>query len=106
MDAGGDLTYTTDEKLKGFLDTNQLHREQLCLAVLSLDKRFTDVRPRHPRGGRDGGRDIEAMFRGTELSTRPANGRCASIFRPSAWGTLESDGRVDRPRNAAQSRSG
>lgn len=62
------MTYATDEKLKSFLDTNQLHREQLCLAVLSLDKRFTDVRPRHPRGGRDGGRDIEALFRGTALA--------------------------------------
>lgn len=62
------MAYETDERLKGYLDTNQLHREQLCLAILALDKRFTNVRPRHPRGGRDGGRDIEAQFRGTELA--------------------------------------
>jgi hypothetical protein len=62
------MAYDTDEKLKNYLDTNQLHREQLCLAILALDKHFTNVRPRHPRGGPDGGRDIEAQFRGTELA--------------------------------------
>lgn len=62
------MTYETDERLKGYLDTNQLHREQLCLAILALDKRFTNVRPRHPRGGPDGGRDIEAQYRGSELT--------------------------------------
>ncbi len=56
------MPYNTDERLKSYLDSNQLFREQLCLAVLSLDKRFSDVRPRHPRGGPDGGRDIEAVF--------------------------------------------
>jgi len=56
------MPYKTDERLKSYLDSNQLFREQLCLAVLSLDKRFSDVRPRHPRGGPDGGRDIEAVF--------------------------------------------
>lgn len=60
------MTYITDEKLKSFLDTNQLHREQMCLAILALDKRFSEVRPRQPRGGPDGGRDIEALFRGGE----------------------------------------
>lgn len=62
------MAYVTDERLKGFLDTNQLHREQMCLGILALDKRFTNVRPRHPRGGPDGGRDIEAQFRGAELA--------------------------------------
>ena len=62
------MAYETDERLKGYLDTNQMHREQLCLAVLALDKRFTDVKPRHPRGGPDGGRDIEARFRGEQLT--------------------------------------
>lgn len=60
------MPYQTDERLKSYLDTNQLHREQLCLAVLALDKRFTEVRPRHPRGGPDGGRDLEATFRGEQ----------------------------------------
>lgn len=57
------MPYQTDERLKSYLDTNQLHREQMCLAILSIDKRFSEVRPRHPRGGPDGGRDIEAIFR-------------------------------------------
>jgi hypothetical protein len=57
------LPYQTDERLKSYLDTNQLHREQMCCAVLASDKRFADVRPRHPRGGPDGGRDIEAIYR-------------------------------------------
>lgn len=56
------MPYETDERLKSYLDTNQLQREQMCLAVLAIDRRFTDVRPRHPRGGPDGGRDIEALF--------------------------------------------
>lgn len=60
------MPYETEERLKGFLDTNQLAREQMCLAILGLDKRFSEVRPRHPRGGPDGGRDLDAMFRGTQ----------------------------------------
>jgi hypothetical protein len=62
------LPYQTDERLKGYLDTNQLHREQMCRAILSVDKRFTDVHPRHPRGGRDGGRDIESIFRDEQIA--------------------------------------
>lgn len=57
------MPHKTEERLKSYLDTNQLHREQMCRALLSIDKRFTDVRPRHPRGGRDGGRDIEAIYK-------------------------------------------
>lgn len=60
------MPHDTDERLKSYLDTNQLHREQICLAILAVDKRFSEVRPRHPRGGPDGGRDIEAIFRGSE----------------------------------------
>lgn len=62
------MPYSTDERLKSYLDTNQMHREQLALAILALDKRFTEVRPRHPRGGPDGGRDIEAIFRGEQCA--------------------------------------
>jgi len=61
------MPYKTDEKLKNYLDTNQLHREQICLAILSLDKRFNNVRPRQPRGGADGGRDIEATYENGQL---------------------------------------
>lgn len=40
----------------------------MCRAILSIDKRFSDVRPRHPRGGRDGGRDIEAVYRENQVA--------------------------------------
>jgi hypothetical protein len=60
------MPYETDERLKSYLDTNQLAREQMCLAILRIDKRFSDVRPRHPRGGPDGARDIEAIFNGAQ----------------------------------------
>lgn len=62
------MPYFTDERLKSYLDTNQLHREQMCRAVLATDKRFSDVRPRHPRGGPDAGRDIEAVYREDQIA--------------------------------------
>lgn len=62
------MPYQTDERLKSYLDTNQLHREQICRAILATDKRFSDVRPRHPRGGPDGGRDMEGIFRGDQTA--------------------------------------
>ena len=40
----------------------------MCRAILAIDKRFSDVRPRHPRGGPDGGRDIEAVYRGDQIT--------------------------------------
>jgi hypothetical protein len=60
------MTYSTDERLKTYLDRKQLQRERMCLAILAIDKRFTNVQPRHPRGGPDGGRDIEALFLGEQ----------------------------------------
>jgi hypothetical protein len=62
------LIYQTDERLKGYLDTNQLAQERMCRAVLALDKRFTNVTPRHPRGGPDGGRDIQAQLNNEQLT--------------------------------------
>ena len=56
------MPFETDERLKSYLDTNQLHREQMCLALLKNDRRFTNVTPRQPCGGADGGRDIEALY--------------------------------------------
>ena len=56
------MPYQTDERLKSYLDTNQLYREQMCLALLKNDRRFTNVVPRQPHGGADGGRDIEALY--------------------------------------------
>jgi len=54
------MVYETDERLKSYLDTNQMAREQMCLAVMANDRRFSNVQPRHPRGGPDGARDIRA----------------------------------------------
>ncbi len=54
----------TDIRLKSWLDANQRDREQMCRSVLALDPHYLDVRPRHPSGGPDGGRDIEAIFDG------------------------------------------
>lgn len=62
------MPYETDERLKSYLDTNQLGREQMCRSVLALDRRFSQVVPRHPRGGPDGGRDIQACFREDQLA--------------------------------------
>lgn len=58
----------TEERLRTYLDGNQPARERLCIAVLNMDRRFSDVRPRHPKGGPDGGRDIEAKYRDSELA--------------------------------------
>ncbi len=54
----------TDIRLRSALDTNQRDWEQMCRAVLALDARYSEVRPRHPHGGPDGGRDIEAVLDG------------------------------------------
>ena len=62
------LPYQTDERLKSYLDTNQLQRERICGAILATDKRFSEVRSRHPRGGPDGGRDIQAIYRGEQIT--------------------------------------
>jgi hypothetical protein len=60
------MPYQTDGRLKGYLDTNLLYREQLCLSVSAIDKRFSDVLPRRPRGGPDGARDIDAVYQGVQ----------------------------------------
>jgi hypothetical protein len=55
----------TEERLRTWV-LNQSDRERLCLAILSLDSRFADVKPRRPKGGPDGARDIEAVFQNRE----------------------------------------
>ncbi len=52
----------TDERLRSWLDANQLARERMCQAILSVDGRFSNVNLRQPRGGPDGARDLEAKF--------------------------------------------
>jgi hypothetical protein len=58
----------TDVCLRSRLDANQRDREQMCRSVLALDPHYSDVRPRHPMGGPDGGRDIEALFDGDRIA--------------------------------------
>lgn len=54
----------TEQARRNHLDSNQVGRERMCLALLQLDNRFSLVEPRRPKGGRDGGRDIQAMYEG------------------------------------------
>lgn len=49
----------TDERLRSWLQS-QPERERLCAALLPMFGDYQDVRPRRPRGGPDGGRDMEA----------------------------------------------
>lgn len=53
------VIFDTDERLKGYLDTNQYKRECLCRGIANLDSRFLDLENIHPRGGPDGGKDFK-----------------------------------------------
>jgi hypothetical protein len=53
----------TEERLRTWT-LSQADRERMCIGLLALDDRFTNVRPRRPKGGPDGGRDIEATLDG------------------------------------------
>ena len=57
----------TEERLRSWLDGNQPSRERMCLALLALDRRYSSVKPRRPKGGPDGGRDIEALLDGQHV---------------------------------------
>ena len=54
----------TDERLRSWLDGNQTDRERMCIALLSLNRRYSEIKPRRPSGGPDGARDIEATIDG------------------------------------------
>jgi hypothetical protein len=54
----------TEERLRNHLDCNQAMRERMCLALLPLLGPYTREQPRRPKGGPDGGRDIEAVYEG------------------------------------------
>ncbi len=54
----------TDERLRHHLDGNQPMRERLCLALMPIIGPYSRERPRRPKGGPDGGRDIEAIYEG------------------------------------------
>ena len=59
-------TRLTEERLHKWI-TDQAGRERMCLGILALDARFSDIKPRRPKGGPDGGRDIEAVFDNREV---------------------------------------
>lgn len=58
----------TEERLRYHLDSNQVMRERLCLAILPLIGSYTRESPRRPKGGPDGGRDIEAIHEGSTIA--------------------------------------
>ncbi len=58
----------TEERLRYHLDSNQVMRERLCLALMPLIGPYTRERPRRPKGGPDGGRDIEAIHEGSTVA--------------------------------------
>lgn len=61
-----DAARQTDERLRHWLNSNQPSRERLCMAILALDRNYSDIKPRRPEGGPDGSRDIECN-RGPDL---------------------------------------
>lgn len=60
-----DTPRLTDERLRTALNGDQPSRERMCIALLSLDRNYTNIHPRRPNGGPDGNRDIECV-RGDE----------------------------------------
>ena len=54
----------TERRLKDQLNANQAKRERLCLEILSVQEGYTDLKPRLPKGGPDGGIDIQGLFKG------------------------------------------
>jgi hypothetical protein len=51
----------TEERLRTWA-LAQEERERMCLGVLAVDPRYSSVKPRRPKGGPDGGHDIEAVY--------------------------------------------
>jgi hypothetical protein len=53
----------TDRRLKDYLNTHQVNRERMCLELLSVQPDYSAVEPRLPKGGPDGGRDIQGLYK-------------------------------------------
>lgn len=45
-----DVARLTSERLRTALNGNQPSRERMCLAVLGLDRNYSDIKPRRPEG--------------------------------------------------------
>jgi hypothetical protein len=56
--------HITGERLRTRLDNNQPDQERMCAALLPTFGQFTSLKPGRPRGGPDGGRDIDAIYQG------------------------------------------
>jgi hypothetical protein len=54
----------TDERLRSWLDSNQMQRERLCAHLLPLLGPYSNIEPRRPRGGPDVARDLQAVYDG------------------------------------------
>jgi hypothetical protein len=54
----------TDDRLRT-RTLSQADRERLAADVLGLDQRYSLIKLRHPLGGPDGGRDLEAIYEGS-----------------------------------------
>jgi hypothetical protein len=52
----------TEERLRSWLDSNQVQRERLCAQLLPLLGTYSHVEPRRPKGGPDGARDLQALY--------------------------------------------
>ncbi len=61
------MSTITEERLRNYLDSNQMNRERMCLALLPILGPYTNEQPRRPKGGPDGGRDLEAIFQGSVI---------------------------------------
>ena len=93
----------TEERLRNYLDSSQFLRESMCIALLPLLGPFTEVKPRRPKGGPDGGRDIEAVFSNScvawgAVGFRNGGGNDKQARRESI-GKCESDIEVARREN-------
>jgi hypothetical protein len=51
----------TEERLRTWT-LAQEERERMCIGIPALDPRYSNVKPRRPKGGPDGGRDLEAIY--------------------------------------------
>lgn len=58
------MSSLTNERLRYWLTTNQASRERLCAGLMPVLGEYSNVRPRRPEGGPDGGRDLDAVYRG------------------------------------------
>ena len=52
----------TESRLRSWLNARQPEQEAMCLQLLPTLGPYTRCQPRRPKGGSDGGRDLQAVF--------------------------------------------